>query len=40
MKKRSIAIVLALAALTGFAGATSASASAGHVIASPCCKAT
>jgi hypothetical protein len=40
MKKRSIAIVLALAAVTGFTGATAASASGGHVIASPCCKAT
>jgi len=37
MKKLSIAVVLVLAALTGFAGATASSAGSA-VLAEPCCK--
>jgi hypothetical protein len=37
MKKLSIVLVIALAALTGVAGTTAASAGA-HVTAQPCCK--
>ena len=39
MKKLSISVVLVLAALTGFAGATAASADSA-VLADPCCKIT
>ena len=39
MKKLSISLVLALAAVTGLAGAASASGPAHVVTASPCCKA-
>jgi hypothetical protein len=38
MKKRSIALVLSLAALTGVAGTGVAAAATGAAVYTPCCK--